>query len=1061
MEKNPLPPYLFRILAWFCPGHLFEEIEGDLIQKFQRDRVAFGETNAKLRLAWNTLRFFRPGVILRNERFNASGILQLSNHSRNLTFRQAGNLTGWLVFTIALVSYILTVEETASLWDCSEFIAASTKLQVPHPPGAPLFLLTGRIFSLLALDDPTRIAYAVNLLSALASAFTILFLFWSIVLFGRKLTGVAPDATVTEEKAILLLGAGAVGALAYTYSDSFWFSAVEAEVYAMSSFFTAIVVWCILKWDLIENKSRSNRWLILIAFIVGLSIGVHLLNLLTLPALALIYYFKKPKPTTRGVLLTLAVSTTLTLCIYSVVIPGLPSLAGQFELLLVNSMGLSFGSGVFVFSILFVGTLIYWIHFTYKRNLAAWNTLLLAGTFVIIGYGSYATIVIRSGFDPPMNQNAPKDVMSFVRYLNREQYGSRPLLYGPYFTSNPVGLEYGDPVYIKGKDKYEESRRKSSYAYEQGSETILPRAWDPDNGEAYMNIMGLREGERPMFIQNLGYMFTHQIGTMYLRYFMWNFAGRDSDEQGAGWLTPLEWFEKIPVSLANKGRNNFFMIPFALGLIGMSFQYLKDKKSWAVVGVLFVMLGVAIVIYLNSPPVEPRERDYIYTGSYYAFAIWIGLSVIALADAGGRIIKNRRGATLAAVLAGLAAPILMASCGWDDHDRSNRFFSVDSASNMLTSCEPKAVLFTGGDNDSFPLWYAQDAEGHRTDVRALVLGYLNGDWYIDQTTRKVYESDSLSYTLPQDKYRQGGPNDYLPFVNAKIESMDAEEFLRLIADDNPLLKRGNVNIVPSKTITISVDKKAVLSGEIIPEEFKDLVVDKMELRLLDDHLEKRDLVFLDLLVTSNWQRPIYLNSTSLSQLGLDLRPYIVQEGNAYRVLPVKNPDPESNLVNTARSYDLMLNQFRYRGLDDPNVYYNDDYKIQVITHRSNLNSVAQALLDEGEARKAEEVLLFSLDRMPDEAIPYDPSAPDTVSLLFKVGQMKKAIGVAQVICERSTEVADYLLAKDDLGFELRKNLFLLGTVQRTLFENGENDLAVRYEANYERLIAELQRRMKG
>ncbi|HEY4656725.1 MAG TPA: DUF2723 domain-containing protein, partial [Cyclobacteriaceae bacterium] len=457
MEKNPLPPYLFRILAWFCPGHLFEEIEGDLIQKFQRDRVAFGETNAKLRLAWNTLRFFRPGVILRNERFNASGILQLSNHSRNLTFRQAGNLTGWLVFTIALVSYILTVEETASLWDCSEFIAASTKLQVPHPPGAPLFLLTGRIFSLLALDDPTKIAYVINLLSVLASAFTILFLFWSIVLFGRKLAGIAHDAIVTKEKATMLLGAGAVGALAYTYSDSFWFSAVEAEVYAMSSFFTAFVVWCILKWDLIENKSRSNRWLILIAYMVGLSIGVHLLNLLTLPALALIYYFKTSKATARGVFLTLIISAGLTLFIYDLVIPGLPSLAGKFELLFVNSIGLSFGSGAIVFSILFMSALIYAIHFTQTRNRSAWNTLLLAGTFVIIGYGSYATIVIRSGFDPPMNQNAPKDVMSFVRYLNREQYGTAPLLYGPYFTSNPVGLQYGDPVYVKAKNKYEQS----------------------------------------------------------------------------------------------------------------------------------------------------------------------------------------------------------------------------------------------------------------------------------------------------------------------------------------------------------------------------------------------------------------------------------------------------------------------------------------------------------------------------------------------------------------------------------------------------------------------------
>lgn len=1061
--QPPLPAYVFRFLTWFCPDHLYEEIEGDLIQKFYKDNTAFGTARAKRRLIWNSLCFFRPGVILRNRRFRLSGILPTDANSHELSFNIASNLIGWLVFSIALVSYFLTVEETASLWDCSEFIAASTKLQVPHPPGAPLFLLAGRIFSLLALDDPTRIAYAINLLSALASAFTILFLFWSIVLFGRKITANTWGSVVTREKAPLLLGAGIAGALAFAYSDSFWFSAVEAEVYAMSSFFTGLVIWCILKWDLIEDPGRSNRWLILIAYAVGLSIGVHLLNLLTLPALALIYYFKRHRATARGVTLTLAVSIALTLVIYDVIIPGIPTLAGQFELFFVNSIGLSFGSGAVAFAILCTGLLIYLIHYTQRRSLASWNTLLLAGTFVIIGYGSYATIVIRSGFDPPMNQNAPKDVMSFVRYLNREQYGTRPLLYGPLFTSQPVGIRYGDPVYIKGRDKYEESRRSLSYTYEPGSETIMPRAWDSDSSDEYRNILGLREGQRPSFIQNISYMISHQIGTMYLRYFMWNFAGRESDQQGAGWLGPSDWFKEIPAFLAdNKGRNNFFLIPLVLGIIGMSYQYLRDKKNWAVVGALFVMLGVAIVIYLNSPPVEPRERDYIYAGSYYAFAIWIGLSVIALADGFSRIIRFRKTAISAAVLAGLAAPMLMAIQGWDDHDRSDRFFSVDSAFNMLNSCESNGVIFTGGDNDSFPLWYAQDAEGIRTDVRALVLSYYNTDWYIGQTMRKVYESEPLPYTVPEEKYRQGGANDYLPFIDSGIKSMAAAEFLKLIADGNPLLKRGSVNIVPSKSITLSVDKNAVLSRGIVPEQFRDLIVDKMELRLLDDHLWKRDLVFLDLLVTNGWKRPIYLNNTSLSQLSLDLRPYIVQEGNAYRVLPVRNPDPENILVNATRSYELMVNQFRYRGLDDPGVYYNDDYKIQVMTHRSNLNNLATALLDNGEKKKAEEVVLFSLDKMPDEAIAYDPSAPDTVNLLFKVGQKEKAVDMAQVIAERSTEVASYLVAEGrGLSFELRKNLFLLGSIQQTLFENGETDLALQYEEHYVRLIGILQRQSEG
>ncbi|HRW99820.1 MAG TPA: DUF2723 domain-containing protein, partial [Cyclobacteriaceae bacterium] len=509
-----------------------------------------------------------------------------------MNFQKINNLSGWFTFGVALIVYWLTFEETASYWDCGEFIAVSYKLEVPHPPGAPFFLLLGRLFSFLALGDVTKVAFWINFMSVLASAFTILFLFWSITLFGRKI--IAPDNgnDYSLEKIILLMGAGVIGALSYTFSDSFWFSAVEAEVYAMSSFFTAFVVWGILKWDVIEDESKANRWLILIAYMMGLSIGVHMLNLVTIPALGLIYYFKKYKPTRWGVIASLIISGAIVLFINDFIVPGLPTLAGNFEIFFVNTLGLPFGSGVIFFCLLIIGGLVYGIRYSQLKNKTVLNTFLLSTTFILIGYSSYATIVIRSNSNPPINENAPKDVMSFVSYLKREQYGSRPLVFGPYYTSRPIDIEYGAPIYRKGKDQYVIVNRQTDYVYDKTH--FLPRVWNSDHAETYRSILGLPEGQEPTFAQNLYFMFKHQIGTMFMRYFMWNFAGRESDEQGADWMGPSGWFEKVPSLIANNGgRNNFFMIPFILGLIGMFFQFVKDTKNFAVVGLLFIMTGVA------------------------------------------------------------------------------------------------------------------------------------------------------------------------------------------------------------------------------------------------------------------------------------------------------------------------------------------------------------------------------------------------------------------------------------------------------------------------------------
>ncbi len=981
-----------------------------------------------------------------------------------MNFQKSNNITGWLVFVVALITYWLTMEETASYWDCGEFIAVSYKLQVPHPPGAPLFLLMGRIFSFLAMGDVTKVAYWINFMSVLASAFTILFLFWSITLFGRKMMGLAKDSEISSDQTWVLMGAGLVGALAYTFSDSFWFSAVEAEVYAMSSFFTAFVVWGILKWDVIEDESKSNRWILLMFYMMGLSIGIHLLNLVTLPALGLIYYFKKFKPTTWGIIATLGVSGALVLFINDFIVPGLPTIAGYFEVFFVNTLGFFFGSGALVFFLMLIAALVYGIYYTQKNNKPVWNTFILATTFILIGYSSYTMVIIRSNYDTLINENAPKDVMSFIRYLKREQYGSRPLLFGQYFTARPVDVEYGAAEYTKGKDKYEISSRKFTYVYEPGQETILPRVWNSDHKETYMNILGLAEGEKPTFGQNLYFMFKHQIGTMYMRYFMWNFAGRESDEQGADWLSPIGANKKVPdVIGSNKGRNNYFMIPFVLGLIGMFYQFIKDTKNFSVVALLFVMLGVAIVVYLNSPPTEPRERDYIYAGSYYAFAFWIGLAIIGIAELLKNFLKQGKVAAIAATLLGLSAPTIMAAQGWDDHNRSNRFFSVDSAANYLNSCEQNAVIYTGGDNDTFPLWYAQEVEGIRTDMRAVVLSYYNTDWYIEQTRLKAYESAPIPYTLTEKQYKQGGLNDYLPFADLKIKSLDASQFIELLSKDYAQLRDGDRNIVPSKVFTLAINKEDLKARGVIPPQFDSLVVDQMEIKLLRGALEKKDLALLDFLVTNNWERPIYLNNTSLSQINIDLSPYAIQEGNAYRILPIRNPRKDrERLVNTEVTFDNMINKFKYSGLDDEKLYFNEDYRGFVLNHRSSLNDLAQALIDEGQMEKANKVLEFSLSKMPDRVIPYDITAPTLVDLLFQVGQKEKAIEIAKLSGDRADEMATYLIEENyGMTTELRRNAFILNSLQQTLYVNGEMELGKKYEDALNKHLASLRIYQEG
>ena len=973
-------------------------------------------------------------------------------------FERNNNILGWLVFVIATVVFWITVEPTASFWDCGEFIAVSYKLEVPHPPGAPFFLLVGRMFSFLALGNVEEVAYWINIVSVLSSGFTILFLFWTITLFGRKILNIRAE-DLSPGQSLLILGAAFVGSLAYTFSDSFWFSAVEAEVYAMSSFFTAFVVWAILKWEQIEDERHANRWLILIFYMMGLSIGVHLLNLVTIPALGLIFYFKKYKPSTWGLITTLGLCVLIIVFINDFIIPGLPGIAGSFEIFFVNSIGLPFRSGIIIFMVLVIAGVVYGIYYSQKKNKEVLNTAFLALAFILIGYSSYSIVLIRSNYNPPIDENNPENVISFVSYLKREQYGSRPLVYGQYFDADVIDQERGSPVYVQGDRKYEISDYKIEYVYDPTRMTIIPRAYSSSENhvQQYRSWMNLRPNESPNFADNLVFMFRYQIGYMYMRYFMWNFAGRESDIQGASWMTPLDAFKDIPQQLAdNKGRNNYFMLPLLLGLIGMFYNYRKNQQVFGVLIMLFILTGVALVVYLNSPPVEPRERDYIYVGSYYAYAVWIGIGVIAIGQYLMNLFKKTRTSAFVATLIGLIIPVIMAAENWDDHDRSHRYFSVDTAKNFLASCAPNAILFTGGDNDTFPLWYVQEVEGFRTDVRVIVLSYFNTDWYIDQMTRRAYDSDPVPFTLTRQLYRQGGPNDYIPYVenpNLQNQAVNLENYMDLIRRDHQALKvptmLGSYNRIPTRSLYLPVNKEKVSSQGLIPDGMENLVPERMLFQLKGNGLEKNTLMILDMIVANQWERPIYFNNTSLMNASIDFRRYVVQEGNAYRLLPVENSTLQEEAVNTEVMYDNVMNHFWFREMDNPHVYYSEDYRNFALNHRSTFNTLAENLFSRGDTVRAREVLLRCLEVMPDESIPYDHANVQTASLLFQVAEDAMAIDIAEKLGTSSQEFLEYFEKYGNAPQnEVQKHMTVLSLLSRMLKNNGEEELSARLESSF-------------
>jgi hypothetical protein len=948
-----------------------------------------------------------------------------------MTFKKLNNIVGWVIFAIATTVYTLTVEDTASFWDCGEFIAVSYKLMVPHPPGAPLFLLIGRLFSFLSFGNVEKVAFWINMVSVLSSAFTILFMYWSIVLIAKKI--IKPQIALEDAdghgneiytlgEQLSLIVTGAIGALAYTFSDSFWFSAVEAEVYGMSSFFTAFVVWAMLKWDTIRDAAEENKWLIFIAYIMGLSIGVHLLNLVTIPALGYIYYSKKyAKQTPKGFIITMLISLLIVGIIMVGVIPGLPSIAGKFEIFFKNGFGFPFGFGAILFTILFLGGVVYSILYSIKKQNVLMNTISVGFAFILIGYSSYAIILIRSNFNPPIDENDPQDAMSFVSYLKREQYGDRPLLYGRTFMSKPIDTKIGDSVYRKGKDRYEGYDVRTETVYSDN--VLLPRMYSggEDHPDLYRSWAGMTPEEKPNLINNIYYMFKYQIGHMYLRYFLWNFAGRDGDEKEAAWLSPTASNENLPPIIANnKARDNFYMLPLILGLVGLFYQLKKDEKGFIIIGLLFILTGVAIVVYLNSPPVEPRERDYIYVGSYYAFCMWIGFGALAIMEMLRKTIQNE---TIRPVVAGalsLSVPLLMGFKGWDNHNRSGRYHSIDQAKNTLRSCAKNAVLFTGGDNDTFPLWYVQDVEGFRTDVRVLVLSYFATDWYVEQSRQKVYESSPLPYTLNFENY-QAGVNDFVPYVeNTTVKNgIDLKAYIGLVKTKHEALmvelQGGSFTAsLPSKTLLLPINKQEIIAKGVVPKEKQNRIVDTVYIKMKESAraLYKSDLMILDLIATSNWDRPIYFNNTSARSMQLELRNYLQMEGMAYRFVPIKAETLNGELGEV--DVNIMtknMQTFQFRGFENPKAYHDDEYRKFGANERECYYRLGMQMFLDGKRKEAEQILDSALIKIPDFSIPYDYdyNLPKYVEVYHLLGKDDKAKALAEDLTKRATENLNYVL----------------------------------------------------
>ncbi|MDP4282290.1 MAG: DUF2723 domain-containing protein [Bacteroidota bacterium] len=1016
-------------------------------------------------------------------------------------FSRLNNIIGWIVFLIASTVYILTIEPTASWWDCGEYIATGYKLQVGHPPGAPLFQMLGRFFSLFAFGDVTHVARMVNIMSALASGFTILFLFWSITLLARKIFG--NESELTRGQSLTVLAAGVIGSLAYTFTDSFWFSAEEGEVYAMSSFFTALTFWAILKWDSVADEKHNLRWIVFIAYLMGLAIGVHLLNLLVIPAICFVFYFRKFKqPTKKGMFITLAISILILAFIMYVIIPGVVDLSARFELMFVNGFGLPFNSGTIFYFILFIGLLIWSIWFTHKKNHIAMNTALLSVAFLLIGYSSFLMLVIRANAGTPINENAPKNAISLLSYLNREQYGDWPLWYGQYYTAPVVDYTDGKPVYQKdpasGKYIVIDDRKSTKPVFDKKFTTIFPRMWSNQRkgaDEFYRNWGGPgvpvsvtdQDGKtetlnRPTFGENLKFFFSYQVGYMYFRYLLWNYCGRQNDVQGYGgiqngnWITGIPFMDKarlghsqtdLPDSLKNRATNKFYMLPLLLGLIGLFFQVKKDYKGSIIVGLLFLMTGVAIVIYLNQQPFEPRERDYAYAGSTYAYAIWIGLGVIYLIGLLNKYLKKEMlSIGLVTLLVLLLVPGIMAKENWNDHDRSGKYACRDFAAGYLNSCDKDGIVFTNGDNDTFPLWYDQEVEGIKTDVRVVNLMLASGSWYIDQMYKKMYNSDPLPFTLSKEQYRDG-TNDIIPFYDTGYKGyVELKDLMKFIHSNDPqtflTLSNGQkMKFFPSKKIKITVDSAACVKYGIVPKYLRHQMVDSICWTIKSNQLYKNDLMMLDIIAGCDWKRPIYFASPGSVAHCFAVDSFCLVQGWVYKLMPVKAAKedyiPGMGGVDPLTSFDILTNKCKYGNLNSPHVYVDPESLSNSVRPKTNMLRTAQALNRIGKPEKAVEIMDAYFKYFPESKFPFDMFDLPYAEEYYKAGRPDKANPLIDRLITVFNQNLNYYYSfdikyREEFKDDIETNLGMLRRIAMVTTENHQPSLASKAESVFNRQL---------
>jgi Protein of unknown function (DUF2723). len=1069
-------------------------------------------------------------------------------------YKLANNVLGWITFIIASSVYLMTMEPTASFWDCGEFIASAYKLEVGHPPGAPFFMLTANLFSQFA-SDPSQVAAMVNAMSAIASGLTILFLFWSITHLVRKVI-VTDVKEITSANLIIIMGSGLVGALAYTFSDTFWFSAVEGEVYAYSSLFTAIVFWLILKWEDAADKPHADRWIVLIAYLMGLSIGVHLLNLLCIPAIVLVYYYKKfENPTTKGAIYALLVSFIMIAVMMYGIVQGLVEVCGWFELFFVNTLGMPYNSGVYAYVIMLGGviawaiyetmrskvrgnlmkvafilsvTLIgipfigndYWIgvaiivvltaflFFKKNINIKTINTILVTFLVIVIGYSSYALILIRSSAGTPMDQNSPEDIFTLRTYLAREQYGQTPLVYGQTFTAEikrtsesgqcVADIKDGAPVWSRvikksgdEKDRYYISRYEQDYEYVDELCMFFPRMyssheshipaykeWSNYKGETvrYDRCGEVATGIRPTFAENMRYFFSYQLNFMYWRYFMWNFSGRQNDIQGHGgvahgnWITGIKFIDEqlvgpqddMPAFISeNKGHNVYYMLPLLLGLIGLFFQLNTGKKGtqacW-ITFLLFFMTGIAIVLYLNQPPLQPRERDYAYAGSFYAFCIWIGFGVAGLAKILQRYLKLPEvvaGAT--AALFALFVPFQMAAQNWDDHDRSGRYAARDFGANYLESCEPNAIIFTNGDNDTFPLWYAQEVEGIRTDVRVCNTSYLQTDWYIDQMKRQAYDSEPLPISWNREDYVQG-TRDVAYVLKRMEQPIDLGKGLEFVRSNEDAYKTvpgivQKIDHFPSETLVMSVDSAAVIKNKVLSPEHEPFLLKDMSIDLSNrEVLHKQELIILDMLQTNNWERPMYYAVTVSPTQFVNLDGFFQQTGLAYQIVPL-DTKKDSLDINSERMYDNVMNKYKWGGVDKPGVYLDETVMRMCKSYRILVfGPLASTLINEGKTDKALAVLDKAMAVLPMQNIPADYSLLTIGEAYYRLGEIEKADEIYDAIAKEAVRTANWMFRlnpgqRASVMTDLRHNLAIVQEIIRTS-EGYESTLGEKYRNEF-------------